>query len=66
MADSLNTVITELETGMAREQCRQCGCMRGALQDIRAALSGLQSEKESLLRSTIESLLAKTEETAYS
>ncbi len=62
----LTIVEAEIEEGMALKKCRQCGCMRGALEDMRSSLSALKDERASRLLAKVESLLNKTEETAYS
>lgn len=64
--DSLRTVESEIEEGMALQKCRHCGCMRGALEDMRSSLSALKDEASSRLLAKVESLLAKTEQTTYS
>ncbi len=66
MADkeSLHTFESEIEEGMGLEKCRHCGCMHDALEEMRSSLSS--RKEESSLLSKVESLLAKTEETAYS
>ncbi len=65
MADkeSLRTLESEIEEGMGLEKCRHCGCMHDALEEMRSSLSSLN---ETRLLGKVESLLAKTEETAYS
>ncbi len=60
--DELHTFESEIEEGMGLEKCRHCGCMRDALEGMRSSLSSLS---ETHLLGKIESLLSKTEETAY-
>ncbi len=68
MADRvpLTTVEAEIEEGMALKKCRHCGCMRGALEDMRSSLSALKDEPASRLLAKVESLLNRTEEATYS
>ncbi|HME45066.1 MAG TPA: hypothetical protein VKF36_18380 [Syntrophorhabdales bacterium] len=64
--DSIQVVESEIEEGMALKKCRHCGCMRDALENMRSSLSALKDEASSRLLGKVESLLTKTEETAYS
>ncbi len=61
--DSLHTFESEIEEGMGLDKCRHCGCMRDALEKMRSSLSSLNEPRQ---LGKVESLLAKTEETAYS
>lgn len=40
---------SELQQGMGLAKCRRCGCMEGALEDLRDALSALQTPENQLL-----------------
>jgi len=61
----LKKLMEELEKGIALAKCRQCGCMKGALEEIRGRLkAGAGPEAEALKRKA-EEWLGKTEESLY-
>lgn len=62
--DKLTKLIFELETGMSLKKCRQCGCMKGALEEIRTALENAD-ENATEFKKNVNGWIKKKEESAY-
>ena len=58
-------VQSELEKGIAFSKCRKCGCMKGALEEIRNSLVAGEDQDARDLREKVETWLGKTEESLY-
>jgi hypothetical protein len=61
----LNKLISEFDKGIALSKCRTCGCMKGALGEIRDSLEAGGDLDARHLREKVETWLAKTEECLY-
>lgn len=64
-AEELKKLTREFETGIAQEKCKKCGCMKGALEEIRDSLEAGRDLDARHLREKVETWLAKTEESLY-
>lgn len=62
----IRKIATELEKGIALSKCKKCGCMRGALEEMRNALQDKQEEEAMGLLEKIDRWLAKIEKPQYS
>jgi hypothetical protein len=62
MAESgtVNRLTGELEQGIALEKCRRCGCMKGALEEIRDSLEMERGTSAVELKARVEEWLGKT------
>jgi hypothetical protein len=58
-------VLSELEKGIALSKCRKCGCMKGALEEIRDSLAGGGYQDARDLREKVDAWLGKTEGSLY-
>lgn len=65
ISNSLEKVKTELKEGIGLSKCRKCGCMKGALENLRAAIALLQSEEAPDLLKNIEVWLNQVETIQY-
>lgn len=61
----LKKLMEELEKGIALAKCRQCGCMKGALEEIRSRLEADAGPEAEALKRKAEEWLGKTEESLY-
>jgi hypothetical protein len=58
-------VLSELEKGIALSKCRSCGCMIGALEEIRDSLATGGDQDVRDLREKVDTWLGKTQESLY-
>jgi hypothetical protein len=58
-------VQSELEKGIALSKCRQCGCMKGALEEMRDSLAAGGDQNARDLRKKVDVWLGKTQESLY-
>jgi hypothetical protein len=58
-------VLSELEKGIALSKCRTCGCMKGALEEIRDSLAAGGDQDARALREKVETWLGKTQQSLY-
>jgi hypothetical protein len=58
-------LMSELEKGIALSKCRKCGCMKGALEEMRDSLASGGDQDARDLREKVDSWLGKTEESLY-
>jgi len=63
--NDLKILISEFETGIALSKCRKCGCMKGALEEMRETLADYPGENSSSLRERIKTWLDRTEDSLY-
>jgi hypothetical protein len=61
----LNKLTSEFDKGIALAKCRKCGCMKGALEEIRDSLAGGGAQDAHELREKVETWLGKTQESLY-
>lgn len=62
----LKALVSELRKGMARSACRKCGCMKGALEEIRERIADTSGGDSPALRRKVQAWLDRTEESLYS
>jgi hypothetical protein len=58
-------VLSEFEKGIALPKCRKCGCMKGALEEMRDSLAAGGDQDARALREKVETWLGKTQESLY-
>jgi len=58
-------VLSELEKGIALSKCRTCGCMKGALEEMRDSLAAGGDQDVRDLREKVDTWLGKTQESLY-
>ena len=58
-------VLSELEKGIALAKCRTCGCMIGALEEMRDSLAADGDQDVRDLREKLDTWLGKTQESLY-
>jgi hypothetical protein len=63
--DKLGKLTGEFETGIALEKCRECGCMRGALEEILDSLEAETAGDAVELKAKVKSWLGKADESLY-
>ena len=63
--EKLKTLTSEFEKGIALLKCRKCGCMKGALEEIRDSLADTKDQDALDLREKVEAWLGKTSESMY-
>jgi hypothetical protein len=63
--EKLETLTSEFEKGIALSKCRKCGCMKGALEEIRDNLAAIKDQDARDLREKVGAWLGKTEESMY-
>ncbi len=63
--DKLEKLASEFEAGMAREKCRKCGCMKGALEEILDSLEAGKDRTPAELKTMVQAWLGKAEESLY-
>ena len=56
---------SEFEKGIALSKCRTCGCMKGALEEMRNSLATGGDQDVRDLREKVDTWLGKTEESLY-
>jgi hypothetical protein len=56
---------SEFEKGSALSKCRKCGCMKGALEEIRDSLAAGGDQDARDLREKMDVWLGKTQESLY-
>ena len=61
----LNKLTSEFDKGIALSKCRTCGCMKGALEEIRDSLAAGGDQVARELREKVETWLGKTQESLY-
>jgi len=61
----LKKLTEELEKGISLAKCRLCGCMRGALEEIRGRLEAERGPEAAGLKLKVNEWLGKTEESLY-
>ena len=57
--------LSELEKGIALSKCRKCGCMKGALEEMRDSLAAGGDQDARDLRKKVDVWLGKTQESLY-
>jgi hypothetical protein len=60
-----NKLMSEFEKGIALSKCRKCGCMKGALEEIRDSLAAGGERDARELREKVGIWLGKAEESLY-
>jgi hypothetical protein len=58
-------LMSEFEKGIALSKGRKCGCMKGALEEIRDSLAAGGNQDAHDLREKVDSWLGKTQESLY-
>ncbi len=53
MNESVQTIRTEIEKGIALQKCQQCGCMRETLDALTSLLAGTETEEARELRESL-------------
>lgn len=61
----LKTLLSELRKGMALSKCRKCGCMKGALEELRESLADYPAGASAALRKKVQTWLDRTGESLY-
>jgi len=61
----LKTLLSELRKGMALSKCRKCGCMKGALEELRDNLADYPADDSAALRKKVQTWLDRTGESLY-
>ncbi len=56
---------SEFEKGSSLSKCQKCGCMKGALEEIKTALSAASNKESARLMEKVESWLGKMEASLY-
>ncbi len=64
-AETLKRLTDEFDEGISQAKCKQCGCMKGALSDIRDNLAVSTDRDASDVRAKVNGWLEKTEESLY-
>ncbi len=65
LPDKVKKLIDEFDEGISQAKCKQCGCMKGALSEIRDNLTVSKDRDASELREKVHAWLGKTEESLY-
>jgi hypothetical protein len=63
--NSIKKCASEFEKGISLSKCRKCGCMKGALEEMRNTLTSVNDQAVSELRKKVESWLGRTEPSLY-
>jgi hypothetical protein len=63
--ERLNKLTSEFDEGIALSKCRTCGCMKGALEEIRDSLAAGGDQDARDLREKVDTWLGKTQESLY-
>jgi len=61
----LKALLSELRKGMSLSKCRKCGCMKGALEELRENLADYPAEDSADLRKKVQTWLDRTEDSLY-
>jgi hypothetical protein len=61
----LKTLLSELRKGMALSKCRKCGCMKGALEELRENLADDPAGDSAALCKKVQTWLDRTGESLY-
>lgn len=64
-SDKLRQLSSELEEGVALSKCKKCGCMKGALEEIKENLKNDPRQDAAVLRERVEMWLSKTGNSLY-
>lgn len=64
-ANPIQTLKAEFEKGTSLEKCRQCGCMLGSLEEIKASLSSVTNKETAELLTKVESWLNRMQSSTY-
>ena len=59
------SVQSEFKKGIALSKCRKCGCMKGALEEMRDSLAAGGDQDVRDLREKVDNWLGKTQESLY-
>lgn len=63
--ERLNKLTSEFDKGIALSKCRTCGCMKGALEEIRDSLADGGDQDARDLREKVDTWLGKMQESLY-
>jgi len=63
--ERLNKLTSEFEKGIALAKCRKCGCMKGALEEMRDRLAAGGDQDARDLRGKVDIWLGRTQESLY-
>jgi hypothetical protein len=63
--NSIKKCASEFEKGISLSKCRKCGCMKGALEEMRNTLTSVNDQEASELLKKVESWLGRTEPSLY-
>jgi len=63
--ERLNKLTSAFDKGIALSKCRTCGCMKGALEEIRDSLAAGGDQDARDLREKVDIWLGKTKESLY-
>jgi hypothetical protein len=63
--NSIKKCASEFEKGISLSKCRKCGCMKGALEEMRNTLTSVYDQEASELLKKVESWLGRTEPSLY-
>jgi hypothetical protein len=63
--NSIKKCTSEFEKGISLSKCRKCGCMKGALDEMRNILTSVNEREASELLKKVESWLGKTDPSLY-
>jgi hypothetical protein len=61
----MKTLLSELRKGMALSKCRKCGCMKGALEELRENLADYPAGDSAALRRKVHTWLDRTGDSLY-
>ncbi len=64
-ANPVELLESEFEKGTSLEKCRQCGCMLGALEEIKECLSSAADREAAALLAKVESWLGRMKSSTY-
>ncbi len=63
--DKLKKLTAEFDEGISQDKCKKCGCMAGALSEMRDNLAASQDKDAHVLREKVNVWLEETEESLY-
>jgi hypothetical protein len=61
----MKTLLSEIRKGMALSKCRKCGCMKGALEELRDNLANYPADDSAALRKQVQTWLDRTADSLY-
>lgn len=61
----LKKLTSELEKGISLSKCRKCGCMKGALEEMRENLANYPGEDSAALHEKVKTWLDQTGDSLY-